>query len=653
MILYRELKYNINKGITVVNMAMTMCGYVNYKEILRHRIWRAARDWDQCAVLNFLQNIIRENLVEEIINHHRDEDGQSTTPLIIAAMNGNEKVVEVLLNFGAKIDKKGTVIVDNEPRGGATALWCASCRDHYSIVKLLVENGADINLPTGDGSTPLRPPCFNGNLEIVQYLIEHGANVNAVNDNKETCLMIASYKGQHNIVPYLLEKGASPEYVNIFGTTALHESAESGHLTISKLLAETGVTISIQDNYGITPLMKAAMNQECRVVEYISSLPECQKKDQIDALDLLGTSFLFCPPTDIYKAYDLFKKAIHARQKYKYEISQDLTASLVTNITDTTESQTLNDLAEIKNDHLYMYTEALAKLERILGLTNPEVIYPMIYTGELFAHRGFLEKCVKLWLLSLRMSQCADIPFDYAEYFPEMFVQMFYDRRNISFSYLLEVFEGIVSELALEERRLQEDTENTEHRRIYDKGILVCLYMVGIMLLCKPTTKEKHQLYRAVYNFIRLDPRLKSGATPLHMCCDRGTNDETIDVKNVILFPNTLIFKALLKCGADANAQDKNKQTPLHVIAKTGKQTSDVLIHKISEKLIQHGAHTDACTKSGASVVEVATCGTVTDIVKNHMELKLSCIAARAVMRHKIPYQGVIPSSLLRFVKLH
>ena len=109
----------------------------------------------------------------------------------------------------------------------------------------------------------------------------------------------------------------------------------------------------------------------------------------------------------------------------------------------------------------------------------------------------------------------------------------------------------------------------------------------------------------------------------------------------------------ILKCGADANAQDENKKTPLHVIAKTGKQTSDVLIRKISEHLIQHGAHTDACTKSGASVVDVATCNTATDIVKRHIELRLSCIAARAVMRYKIPYQGVIPSSLLHFVKLH
>ena len=641
-----------------MKMAMTKWKYlyVNYTEILKYELWKAARDGHKDGVLDFLKDI-GEDLVDEIINHHTSEGGQSTTPLIIAAMKGNEEVVEILLDFGAQINQRGTVIVNEESRGGATALWCASYGGHYNIVKLLVEHGADINLPTADnGSTPLRPPCLNGNFEIVRYLVEHGADVNAATNDKETCLMVASYAGEYEIVQYLLEKGAKPECITTSGTTALYQSAEHGHFVILKLLTETAsLTATIKDNYGITSLMKAAMNQECRIVEYLSLIPECNQKDQIDALDLLGTAFLFRPPTDLSKAFHFFERAMHERHKNKYELSLDETASLTTKVTDTTESQTLKDLEEIKNDDLSMYAEALAKLERIIGLTNPEVIYPMIYTGELFAHSGFLEKCVKLWLLSLRMSQCADISFDYAEYFPEMFVQMLYDRRNISFSYLLEVFEGVVRELTLEERRMKEDTNGIEYRRSYDKGILVCLYMVGILLLCKPTAKEKHQLYRAVYKLITLDPRLKSGATPLHMCCDWGTNDNTIKMKNVILFPNTLICKTLLKCGADANAQDENKQTPLHVIAKTGKYASDVLIHKISERLIQHGAHTDACTKSGASVVDVATCDTATDIVKSHMELRLSCIAARVVMRHKIPYQGVIPSSLLHvhFVKLH
>ena len=629
--------------------------YGNYTEILKYEVWKAARDGHKDDVLDFLENIIRKSLVEEIINHHTDEDGQSTTPLIIAAMKGHEEVVKILLDFGAPINQRGTVIVKGESRGGATALWCASLNGgHYNIIKLLVEHGADINQPTDNGSTPLRPPCLNGNFEIVRYLIEHGANVNAANNYKETCLMVASYAGEYEIVQCLLEKGAKPECVTTCGISALHQSAAHGHFAISKLLTETAsLTTAIKDNYGMTALMNAAMNQECRIVEYLSLIPECKQKDQIDALDLLGTAFLFRPPTDLSKAFHFFERAMHERHRNKYELTLNPTTSLTSKITDTAESQTLKDLEEIKNHDLSMYTEALTKLERILGLTNPEVIYPMVYTGELFAHRGFLEKCVKLWLLSLRMSQCADISFDYAEYFPEMFVQMLYDAKNIKFLYLLEAFAGIVTELTLEERRMKEDTNDIDNRRSYDKGILVCLYMVGILLLCKPTTKEKHQLYRAVYIFITLDPRLKSGATPLHMCCDWGTNDNTIKMKHVISFPNTLICKTLLKCGADANAQDESKQTPLHVIAKTSKQTSDVLTRKISERLIKHGAHTDACTKSGASVVDVATCDTATDIVKSHTEMRLSCIAARAVMRHKIPYQGVIPSSLLDFVKLH
>ena len=654
---YKIVKYLIEKGASPesINITNWVNGYGNYTEILKNEVWKAARDGHSDDVLDFLENIIRTSLVEEIVNHHTDEDGQSTTPLIIAAMRGHEEVVKMLLDFGAQINQRGAVIVEGDSRGGATALWCESLNGgHYNIIKLLVEHGADINQPTDNGSTPLRPPCLNGNFEIVRYLIEHGANVNAATNNKQTCLMVASLAGEYEIVQYLLEKGAKPECVTTCGITALHQSAAHGHFAISKLLTETAcLTTAIKDNYGITALMYAAMNQECRIVEYLSLIPECKQKDQIDALDLLGTAFLFDPTTDLSKAFHFFERAMHERHKNKYELTLNSTASLISKITDTAESQTLKDLEEIKNDDLSMYTEALAKLERILGLTNPAVIDPMIYTGELFAHSGFLEKCVELWLLSLRVSQCVDISFDYAEYFSEMFVQMLYDARNINFSYLLEVFEGIVTELTLEERRMKEDTNGIEYRKSYDKGILVCLYMVGILLLCKPTAIEKHQLYRAVYKFITLDPRLKSGATPLHMCCDWGTNDNTMKMKNVILFPNTLICKTLLKCGADANAQDENKQTPLHVIAKTGKHASDVLVRKISERLIQDGAHTDACTKSGASVVDVATCDTATDIVKSHMELRLSCIAAIAVMRHKIPYQGVIPSSLLHFVKLH
>ena len=59
-----------------------------------------------------------------------------------------------------------------------TALMWACNRNSLDIVKLLVENGAEINyVSTVDGS-PLREAVKNKNVEMVEYLIEHGADVN-------------------------------------------------------------------------------------------------------------------------------------------------------------------------------------------------------------------------------------------------------------------------------------------------------------------------------------------------------------------------------------------------------------------------------------------------------------------------------------------
>ena len=53
---------------------------------------------------------------------------------------------------------------------GASPLWCAAASGYFDIVKLLVNYGADVNLPTTTNSTPLRAACFHGSLPIVKYV---------------------------------------------------------------------------------------------------------------------------------------------------------------------------------------------------------------------------------------------------------------------------------------------------------------------------------------------------------------------------------------------------------------------------------------------------------------------------------------------------
>jgi len=51
------------------------------------------------------------------------------------------------------------------------------------IIKILIENGANINLCDRDGYSPIYFASHNGNIEIIKILIENGANINLCDDN--------------------------------------------------------------------------------------------------------------------------------------------------------------------------------------------------------------------------------------------------------------------------------------------------------------------------------------------------------------------------------------------------------------------------------------------------------------------------------------
>lgn len=60
-----------------------------------------------------------------------EEDGQRSTPLIIAARNGHDKVVKLLIaQFHIDLEQEGIVKFDGYKVEGATALWCAAGKHH-------------------------------------------------------------------------------------------------------------------------------------------------------------------------------------------------------------------------------------------------------------------------------------------------------------------------------------------------------------------------------------------------------------------------------------------------------------------------------------------------------------------------------------------
>ena len=154
--------------------------------------------------------------------------------------------MKILLSYKADIEARGTLKIGDEVSEGCTPLWTAAAADHLAVVKLLLEQNADVDSKTSTGSTPLRVAAHEGHLDIVTCLVDRGADVNARNDCNEesTPLAEACYHGLFNTN----EKSVTDTYFIQqckVGRTALHDAVERGHLKIVSELLALGVRKTI------------------------------------------------------------------------------------------------------------------------------------------------------------------------------------------------------------------------------------------------------------------------------------------------------------------------------------------------------------------------------------------------------------------------
>ena len=88
---------------------------------------------------------------------------------------------------------------------GKNPLHMAVEKNHYQIVKLLLQNGADVGAQATNGDSALHIATRAANLEMVRLLLTHGADTSITNAAGETLLHIACNEGHEAIVRHLLE----------------------------------------------------------------------------------------------------------------------------------------------------------------------------------------------------------------------------------------------------------------------------------------------------------------------------------------------------------------------------------------------------------------------------------------------------------------
>nr|XP_006812828.1 PREDICTED: ankyrin-1-like [Saccoglossus kowalevskii] len=95
-----------------------------------------------------------------------------------------------------------------------TPLHLAVLYNHTSVVKVLLENGADSEVTDSNTDTPLLWAAMKGHTPMVEVLINNGADVNAVNKDQNTPLHKAAKKGYAPILEMLLNNDANVNAVN-------------------------------------------------------------------------------------------------------------------------------------------------------------------------------------------------------------------------------------------------------------------------------------------------------------------------------------------------------------------------------------------------------------------------------------------------------
>ena len=638
-------------------------------------VYEAARDGAVAVLSNALQRMSISERNTALETKTKDGD-QITTPLIIAAFNGNLDSVKILLEYKADIEARGTVKLDGVDYEGSTPLWAAVVTGHIDVVKQLIERRADVDGRNLKNSTPLNAAAYHGRLDIVNCLVENGADINAHNNFlHHTPLMIACYKGHMNVVTYLIERGANIDLQDKEGNTALHGAVEGGHLEIANKLLALGAS-QLPNIQRLTPLLLASNCCKIDMVEYLIKRPECTKEQRIEGLELLGATIASYDhrhndSDDIELAF-----AIAYMKRGMEERFQDKSCPLLKKqmepleaYQNRKESQTLEELAQLEDDNHAIHMEGLLMRERILGKDNTVLRYLIEYRGEIFSCSGNYELCFGLWEHAIEIGQRCNVPI--IRKFDEMaglFSLMLYKQALLRPECVERVFEKLIIECERQKEKLimisrSMKMEEHEHalrgpRRKINRLMHSALYLLKIYTKLQVIErKETTGIFDLMKRFLCLNPRTHDGNTLLHLAAWYKTErpaPRNVHMRLILKLPCVEIMKLIMHAGCNVNAINTKGNSPLHLAVTFKPSTEDLqLLRDVLETLLDGGIHEDLVNSEGQTAMDVAETDEARWILSAKRTLKLKCIAARAVRKFGLCYVGIVPKTVERYISTH
>ncbi|TPX38093.1 hypothetical protein SmJEL517_g00123 [Synchytrium microbalum] len=270
--------------------ALYMASNNGYVQIVKLLLENGART-DLCAdggwsPLNAAADDGYTDVVQLLIDAGADINMPNTngyTPLMSALANGRTDTVAVLLKAGAKLI----------PVGGSSPIDIATNSGNVDSVKTVLENGGkdDINLVHDDGETCLVNAAKAGYFDIVKALVEGGADVDLTTTDGMTPLHAACSQSNVEVIKYLLEKNpknAALATQNGFTPLITAITNDGTDKTVRALMTAPDLNIERRDYTGETAVVNTARSTSAwkPVMEMKPSLNNSALEIAIDQVDL-------------------------------------------------------------------------------------------------------------------------------------------------------------------------------------------------------------------------------------------------------------------------------------------------------------------------------------------------------------------------------
>nr|WP_299172059.1 ankyrin repeat domain-containing protein [uncultured Allomuricauda sp.] len=267
---------------------LTLCFHVTYSQ----------KDSVPSQEINSFFKALKENDIQAVKmfphSFTNEIDSSGYYPISIAVRKKSAELLKVLLNMGAN---PNTI---NQDHSKTTALMQCSNVNVLELAKLLIENGADVNIIDKNGDPVIHWTAYLGQVELTKLLLDHNARTDIISIHSDGVLNVALKEWKSDIVELLVENGVthydlSPEDEKLIelvkhnntivvkklltsenantqdasGTPLLVTAAELGLLDMVKVLLSKGANIDGMNPTGHTALNRAVYFKNFEVVDYL------------------------------------------------------------------------------------------------------------------------------------------------------------------------------------------------------------------------------------------------------------------------------------------------------------------------------------------------------------------------------------------------